>query len=452
MKHVLVLDNPTGPSLTTPPSYTTFVDARTDPAVRILLISGKVSAQDAANTLSHAEVANASSTGALELAALAMHQTHRVDAVYTNQEDLVLRAAHLRTLLNVQTGLMPQDATCFRDKVRMKELLGTQGSSVNVPMFERVWSPANVIAFIQKVGYPVVIKPSLGSASASVTVLRTDAERNAYLCNDFYSRIDEEGKCMDYSGDMIIEQFVPGSMVHINGYARNGKVEIAWPFRYINTNLGFTTGAAYGNILICANTAHHTALVNAAQNALDRLPCPEHLIFHLELFEQCGKQAGTFEYTLCEIAARRPGGSIGNLIQRCESSDAVTDPDSVKSLFQEMEFRLSCGLGLRHDRERVSRYARGDAGYCIGDLIVPLRIGKLVQVPDSNLCPVEGVTVVQVAKPGVEYSGFSINTMNTCVRFIAVSREGESVNEAQIEERLQRAHEWYQQNVVYSSV
>jgi hypothetical protein len=167
-------------------------------------------------------------------------------------------------------------------------------------------------------------------------------------------------------------------MCHVNGYARNGKLEIAWPFAYINTNLDFTTGSAYGNILIPPSDPRSTAMLAATQRLLSTLPTPDHLIFHLELFETVTTDSKAdltrFEYVLCEIAARRPGGSIGPLITLAEGGPGAG------AGFPEMEFRLSVGLSPGVERKTISRFARGDKGFCVGDLIVPRRIGTLVKV------------------------------------------------------------------------
>ena len=47
---------------------------------------------------------------------------------------------------------------------------------------------------------PVVVKPTLGSASGGVKILRTDQDVNQFLEFDFYEKIDDQGRCMDYSG------------------------------------------------------------------------------------------------------------------------------------------------------------------------------------------------------------------------------------------------------------
>ncbi|KAJ3417086.1 hypothetical protein HDV05_006945 [Chytridiales sp. JEL 0842] len=446
-EHILILDDLGTPSLSARANFTDFISP--EDRVHLLIITSESAAteKDKHECLEVAEIEHPTSNGSLELIALRMHEQHRIDRIYTRQEDLILRAAHLRKLLGIpeEKGMRFDDAICFRDKYKMKEYVAKTGFSV--PEFRRVFSPCDVIAFIKEFGYPVVVKPTLGSASANVRVLKTDKDRDEYLGKHFYDRIDEGGRCMDYSGDIIIESFAKGSMCHVNGYAQSGKIEISWPFEYLNTNFGFTQGNAYGNILVPRSSPSYKPMLDAAQQVLDSLPCPDHLLFHLEMF--CDTESPYSptnpRFTLCEIAARRPGGSIGPLINLAEGGSS-TNPFK----FQEIEFRLSNGLQVRQNRNTESPCAKNQH-YSVADLIVPLRVGTLVKVPDAKSCPVGGVQVLQVAQPGRKYKGFDINTMNTCVRFVTQLEESEGrVSIEKISERLKAAKEWYDREVVYT--
>ncbi|KAI9353724.1 ATP-grasp domain-containing protein [Obelidium mucronatum] len=443
-KHILILHHHGEPSFNAAASFSTFVSPNDN--VKIMIICDKVSELDKKNCLDYEVVSSPCTNGKVELAAWRMFQAHGIDVVYTQEEELVLRAAQLRALFGLcEAKLLPDEVMFFRDKVKMKELASNRG--FDVPSFKRVWSPANIIDFTNKHGYPVIVKPSLGCGSASINILRSEADRENYIKNDFYQKIDMNGNCIDYNGDMIIEKFVGGSMVHINGHASESQITIAWPFRYVNTCLDFTCGTPYGNLLVPANTAHHEQMIAAAQKLLDILPCPKHLFFHIEMFETM-KEDGTYHYTLCEVAARRPGSSIGRLIEECEIGSKFIE-DKSHPLFQEMEFRLSCGLGIRHDRSLQSRYARGEFGYSLADLVIPLQVGILLAIPDASTCPVEGVEVVQIASVGRVYNGYNLNIMNTCARLVIRVGENENQTEDGMLEKMKLAKAWYEANVVY---
>ncbi|TPX32728.1 hypothetical protein SmJEL517_g04234 [Synchytrium microbalum] len=425
--HVLIIDDNGGPSINNKSSYSAYIDELDDTRLSIITSKCGVSEDDKSKCFRTVEIDHIGSNGAMELAAEAIHKHLPIDIIYTKQEDLILRASHLRALLglNSQGGLVAKDALLFRDKEAMKRHLS---STIIVPPFAKVFSPANVMQFVNEHGFPVIVKPTLGSASAGVDVLRNRADMEDYFINRFYGRIDEEGRCMDYSGDMIVEKFLEGAkMYHVNGYASDSKIVNVWPFCYISTNLQFTTGNAYGNVLIPTTDARHSRLVEITQRVLDNLPCPSHLMFHLELFEVDN------DFVLCEIAARRPGGSIGPLIDVSESQPI--------GWFAEYEFRSSLGLPSR----RLCR-ARQDQIPC-GDLLIPLHVGTLTRVP-SEPCPIPGIEYKQIAQVGRVYTGFSINTMNTCARLIARGSSGTSA--ATIQDMLESAKKWLDHELQYT--
>jgi hypothetical protein len=219
-------------------------------------------------------------------------------------------------------------------------------------------------------------------------------------------------------------------MYHVNGYALNGKIKYVWPFQYISTNFEFTKGQAYGNLFIPREDARWKDLIESAQGIISGLPKTRDLFFHIEVFEKQGNvfnETSPFKYSLCEIAARRPGGSIGLLIDQLEGGR-----------FQEMEFRVGINLVPLH------RSKQGQE--CIGDMMVPLRKGVLESIPSGDtVVPIENVLYKPIAKPGTRYEGFDILKMNTCCRFIA---KGRDTNEVQ--ERLEQGLLWFNDNVVYS--
>ncbi|KAJ3105112.1 hypothetical protein HDU97_008516 [Phlyctochytrium planicorne] len=440
--HVLVIDDVGTPTLHKRPSYTDCLSESDNVKLMIITSLGTLSDTDRQKCIEAVEIDKPTNNGLLELVALKLHKKHRIDRIYTRQEDLILRAAHIRKALGLKTWLSPEDALLYRDKHLMK--LKVKEGGFPAPAFQKILSPVDVIGFTEEHGYPVVVKPILGSASAFVRVLKNESERDEFLEKRFYERIDVDGRRLEYSGDMMIEKYLNLRMCHMNGYARDGRIEISWPFRYISTNFDFTIGTAYGNVLVPRTDPMHKKMVDAAQRVLDTLPTPDHLVFHLEMFESDSVPGG---FLLCEIAARRPGGSIGPLIDICEGPDVLAG-------FPEVEFRLSLGLPPRHDRISTSSKARSavDDGFSVSDLMVPLRKGKLVSMPATSDCKIPGVTYTAISKPGVVYRGFNINVMNTCARFVAVTAVGEKVSVADMEGRLLAAKAWFDEVVVYEAL
>jgi biotin carboxylase len=86
-----------------------------------------------------------------------------VDRIETNWEPLILLAARLREALGVP-GMTYETALGFRDKQVMKERLKAAG--LRVPHAFRCRSGAEIREAVERIGYPVCIKPIAGAGSA----------------------------------------------------------------------------------------------------------------------------------------------------------------------------------------------------------------------------------------------------------------------------------------------
>jgi phosphoribosylaminoimidazole carboxylase (NCAIR synthetase) len=268
--------------------------------VKLLLITsrGGVSPKDKEKCLAYAEIAQPSTNGLMEKIAIEFHTKYRIDRIYVNQEEFIVRAAVLRKHFNLSNGLSVSESLLFRDKVSMKALATKHG--IPTPNFAKVYTPTDIITFCKENKFPVIIKPTLSCASVGITVLHNSDELDKYLENDYFAR--QSYATMDTYGDLIIEKFVPSTMFHINGYAEKGQLMYVWPFQYKNTNLDFIDGNEYGNISIPQNDPLYKKLIAFTQKILSVFPQPPNLIFHLELF-----QNDSGDFMLCEIAARKPG-------------------------------------------------------------------------------------------------------------------------------------------------
>jgi hypothetical protein len=356
------------------------------------------------------------------------------DVVYTKQEDLLLRGAGLRELFSLTNGLSPKDALAFRDKATMKELVSKGG--FGVPAFKRILTPACILKFVQDNGLPIVVKPCFGSASTGVKVLKTQQDVEGFL-GTFFAKACQDLQAtgnLEAPGTLMVETFVKGTMYHVNGFAKNGKIQIMWPFAYSSTNLDFTAGKSYGNISIPASDERFSRLMGATQQVLDSLPCPKDTMFHLELFDT---PSG---YQLCEIAARRPGGSIGLLI------DVL-----VAKQWQELEFRLSCGLSIAH--LNLQTHVK-----VVADLLVPMPKGRLVAIPSGDdfalLKMDERMECVYspFAKVGNVYTEFSIHHLNTACRFVIYCKQEWSGMAQDLAKALEKMEAWFCQHVMTEAV
>ncbi len=284
-------------------------------------------------------------------------------AVFARAESDIIRAAQLRTLLGLP-GQTVESAMAFRDKVVMKGKL--QGSGVLLPEYQAVDSAYTIARFIDKHGYPVVIKPVAESGSTGTQIIHDETELEAYLTHASHERRE-------------IETFVAGPMYHVDGLVIGGKIVFIHAFQYINNCLSYRNNEYSGTWTLSPEDPVFSSLVENARRVLARLPTPANTAFHAEFW-----RTPEGKIVFCEIASRTGGGMI--------SSNIVY---SFNLNLDREWFLAECGLA----REiRPSFYRPG------GGLLIPPLAGTLDQLPVAE--PPECIREAQiVGKVGDRFHG-----------------------------------------------
>jgi biotin carboxylase len=101
-----------------------------------------------------------------------------VDRVVSNWEPLVLTAARMRERFGLP-GMSYDAVLGFRDKQLMKERV--QAAGLRVPRSERVRTVAEVKAAVDRIGFPLIIKPIAGAGSADTYRVDTAQELDRVL-------------------------------------------------------------------------------------------------------------------------------------------------------------------------------------------------------------------------------------------------------------------------------
>ena len=227
------------------------------------------------------------------------------------KEDDLLVAAQLRQNWGCP-GLTPEDLLKFRDKFIMASLVAEDG--VQVPAFALAPDVAAVQAFGAEHGWPVIIKPRIGSSSAGVS--RLDGPDDA-LALDFES-----------DGPLMVQAFDGRQIYHVDGYFDGTTVGPFRASRYLNTTpLGFRYGDVLGSVeeddpmLITAIGAFSARAMAALTDGPSML--------HLEIFVD----RATGDCAFLEVGARVGGGEIPFVWREIHGWDLM-----------EAGFRLSLGL------------------------------------------------------------------------------------------------------------
>lgn len=134
----------------------------------------------------------------------------RIDGVMTIASDIPHMVSVAAEALGVRHIPLSVAETCVH-KLRMKEKLAAAG--VSVPAFARVTSLGELKAFIDRVGFPVVIKPVDNSGARGVQ--RLTASMDIAAAFDY-------AKGFAYYGEVIAEKFISGLQISTEGLFHDG--------------------------------------------------------------------------------------------------------------------------------------------------------------------------------------------------------------------------------------
>jgi biotin carboxylase len=150
---------------------------------------------------------------------LALARRRPIDGIVAVDDQGVLVAALAAGDLGLPHN--PPDAVrATRDKLAMRETLAAAG--VPQPRFASVGPDEDVAAAAATVGLPCVIKPT--SLSASRGVIKADDAPGAKLAGDRVRAIVAAAG-EDPAGPLLVETYVPGAEVAVEGLLRGGVLE-----------------------------------------------------------------------------------------------------------------------------------------------------------------------------------------------------------------------------------
>jgi biotin carboxylase len=174
----------------------------------------------------------------------------------------------------------------FRDKPRMKQVLGARG--VRVPGFREVDGPQDVAEFAAAAEGGLMLKPRSGAASQGCLALPRGTDLAEALAG------------LDLRG-YEVEEFLDGPIWHVDGLMYQGELRLGRASRYINTCYDFAHGTPLGSVVQAGALADQ--VVDFARHCLQVLGMADG-IFHLEVIETASGLA------FLEVGARVGGGEI----------------------------------------------------------------------------------------------------------------------------------------------
>ena len=282
----------------------------------------------------------------------------RPRSIVALKEDDLLVGAQLRQQWGCP-GPDIDDVIPFRDKLVMASHVARAGLSV--PAYAPVRHPHDVVEFGRDQGWPVVVKPCVGSSSAGVV------------------KVDGPADCvsLDFVGGerYLVQAFDGRQIYHVDGYFDGVTMGPLRASRYVNNCLGFRTGDTLGSVEEDAPTVLHgiTTFSTRVLAALTQKP----VVFHLELFVDRADGSCAF----LEIGARVGGAEIPYLWREVHGYDLM-----------EAAFRLLAGerpLAWPHAIDAVASHPGAEVA---GWLLAP--------APAQRPCRITQATSMVGRKPG----------------------------------------------------
>lgn len=271
---------------------------------------------------------------------------HRLVALHEGDLEM---AAELRERFGLP-GDTREEVAVYRDKLAAIPLLEAAG--LPVPATELVTGADQLTSFGESSGWPVMVKPRRGTASAGVAVLADAAAARRW------QPLAE--------GEFICQPFVGLPIVHLDGYFDGQDAPLLRASRYINDCLAYEALRPLGSVEI--DDAVVVRRLRAVALAVLRSLGARPMVFHLELFSDDSAERTIF----LEIGARVGGAEIPYLWREVHGLDLV-----------EIAFRLQIGLPVTG----AGPAGREDVG---GWLLVPPAIGRPCHVTEVALADGHG--------------------------------------------------------------
>ena len=138
----------------------------------------------------------------------------RIDWLESNNEYWLERDAMLRTDFNIPTGFHNEDIPRIKFKSKMKEYYEKAG--IPVARYHLVDNWEGCHAFVEKVGYPVVVKPDNGVGANATYKLKSDEDLGnflrdydksvSYIMEEFiHAEVNSYDAIIDQNGEPIFE-------------------------------------------------------------------------------------------------------------------------------------------------------------------------------------------------------------------------------------------------------
>ena len=280
----------------------------------------------------------------------------RIDFIESQNEYWLETDARLRSDFNVNSGTKFEDLAVMKYKSKMKAVYQSVG--LNVARYCLIDTFDNAIAFVEKVGYPVVVKPDNGVGATSTYKLN-----NQHELEYFFATKDDRV--------YIMEEYVNGHVETYDGITDSKKnVLIANSTIMLNSimdNVNEHCDTAFQNRIVAG-----TDIEEVGQKVVKAFDTRSRF-FHFEFFrldadkEGLGKKG---DLVGLEVNMRAPGAYMPDMINFSYDSDVYTvwaDMVTYDKCYLDLKQQYLVayigrrdGFGYLHDNDQLRNQFKND--------------------------------------------------------------------------------------------
>ncbi|MFE9019888.1 ATP-grasp domain-containing protein [Streptomyces sp. NPDC007808] len=327
------------------------------------------------------------------------------DLVTSGQEYSLTTAAALGVLGGVRA--MPLDtAVALRDKYVQKRRISAAG--IETARCGIAATPRDVASAARHAGgFPVVVKPQAGAGARNTVRLASQAEADRWAAS--------AGQ-----GPWLVEEFVPGAELHLDGVVRDGRTLVLSASRYLRNVIDVHSGALVGSVRVTPE--EEPGLYSRAGALTDRaLAALGHAdgVFHLEVFEQ---PDGSLVFGEC--GGRVGGGRVDEVTRRATGADLH-------------RHWAAAALGT------TPPAAGTPSDASLGWVFLTAPAGRVVSIPgEEQLLGRRGVVAAAVTKAPGDLVGPVVKSFDRAGDIVAVGQDA-----AEVRARLADCAEWFRSGV-----
>ncbi len=301
-----------------------------------------------------------------------------VDRVVGLDEFDVIPAAMAREHLQLG-GMSSTHALVFRDKFAMRNAAAAAG--IACPQYIAAFNHDQINEFLDRVPMPVIVKPRHEVSAFGIRKCSSKEEVWQVL-----SDLDGRNSWRDHPSQFLIEEFIEGSVFHVDSVVHKGKVAACGVSQYGTPPFNVSHYGGVFTSAIVPYTAKERKTLEKLNEKLLKAFNYEQGVSHAEFLQS----KATGEFYLLEVACRVGGAYIANVLEHACNFNLWREWAKLETATAERPYVLPklrkeyAGVALalaNQDTPDTSHYAEAEIAYRVTK---PKHIGLIFHSPKHD--------------------------------------------------------------------